>query len=60
MINNDDDSTISTTVDLNIEASDDGTGLAKMQFANSSGGHGQRLKTIVLQKQDGHLSTVRA
>ncbi len=38
MINNDDDSTISTTVDLNIEASDNGTGLAKMQFANSSSG----------------------
>ncbi len=38
MINNGDLSTTSPTVSLSMEASDGGTGLAKMQFANSSGG----------------------
>ena len=38
MINSDDDSTISTTVNLSIEATDGDAGLKNMQFANSSGG----------------------
>ena len=60
MINNADDSTISTAVNLSIEATDGGTGLAKMQFANSSAAHGQHLKTSALQKPDGYFPAGRA
>ncbi len=60
MINNGDDSTISTTVDLNIEASDGGTGLAKMQFANSSEGPWSALEDFSISKSGWTLSAGRA
>ena len=57
MINSNDISTTSPTVSLSIEASDGGTGLAKMQFANSSSGPWSALEDFSTSKAGWILSS---
>ncbi len=57
MINSDDISTTSPTVSLSMEASDEGTGLAKMQFANSSSGPWSTLEDFGSSKSGWILSS---
>ncbi len=57
MINSNDISTTSPTVSLSMEASDGGTGLAKMQFANSSSGPWSALEDFSSSKSGWILSS---
>ncbi len=60
IINNDDDSTISTTVDLSIDASENYADLTEMQFANSSNGPWSALEDYGSSKLGWTLTRGRA